>query len=102
MDVGTKPDKYAISQLLDAMDKDDSISGCCGEIIIDDPKNLILKAQWLEFKFAHSLQKTFESECGFIPVLPGAFSAYRLRVLSENNDEIINEYLKPFKTPEIG
>ena len=86
--------------LLQEMANDTDISGCCGEIIIDNTDNIILKAQWLEFRLAHSLQKTFESVCGFIPVLPGAFSAYRWNALKENDLIIIDEYLKPFKSPE--
>ena len=77
------------------------ISGCCGEIIIDNTENAILQAQWLEFRLSHSLLKTFESICGYIPVLPGAFSAYRWNVLKDNDCLIIDEYLKPFKYPEL-
>lgn len=63
--------------------------------------NSILKAQWLEYRFAHCLQKTFESSCGFIPVLPGAFCAYRWSALSCKDFYVIKEYLKPFDKPEV-
>lgn len=82
------------------MEEEPETSGCCGEIVIDDTSTFVLKAQWIEFKLAHSLQKTFESVCGFIPVLPGAFSAYRWKVLSDQNNRVIDEYLAPFKSPE--
>lgn len=62
--------------------------------------SMILKAQWLEYKFAHSLQKTFDSSCGFIPVLPGAFCAYRWSALAGKNFYVLKEYLKPFSSPD--
>jgi cellulose synthase/poly-beta-1,6-N-acetylglucosamine synthase-like glycosyltransferase len=102
LDAGTEPEPSALVYLIDAMELDECVSGCCGEIIIEDTSNLILKAQWLEFRLAHSLQKSFESFCGFIPVLPGAFSAYRWRALSANKNQVINEYLKPFKNPSLN
>ena len=43
------------------MSIDSDISGCCGEIIINNTDTFILKAQWFEYRLAHSLQKTFES-----------------------------------------
>ena len=99
------------------MMEDVQISGCCGELEIQLPsesnqanepqtwyqslkKSSILRAQWLEYKFAHSLQKTFESSCGFIPVLPGAFCAYRWSALIAKDYYVIKEYLKPFNEPE--
>lgn len=62
--------------------------------------SMILKAQWLEYKFAHSLQKTFDSSCGFIPVLPGAFCAYRWSALAGKDYYVLKEYLKPFSDPD--
>ena len=82
------------------MEEQPETSGCCGEIIIDNTSSFVLKAQWIEFRLAHSFQKTFESVCGFIPVLPGAFSAYRWKVLTEMDNLVIDEYLAPFKWPE--
>jgi chitin synthase len=96
------------------MVEDEQISGCCGELEIDLnfndlnesfwdnlEKKSILKAQWLEYKFSHCLQKTFESSCGFIPVLPGAFCAYRWSALKAKNYFVIKEYLKPFDQPHL-
>ena len=100
------------------MSEDTQLSGCCGELEIDmkpiedpieDPiiscllrleRNSILKAQWLEYKFSHCLQKTFESSCGFIPVLPGAFCVYRWSALSCKDYYVIKQYLKPFNEPD--
>ena len=41
----------------------------------------IQRAQQLEYHFAHLVDKSFESLFGFIHVLPGAFSAYRMEAL---------------------
>lgn len=44
-----------------------------------------------EYHFAHIIDKAFESIFGFIHVLPGAFSAYRWKAIS---DHTINQYLE--------
>ena len=41
----------------------------------------IQRAQQLEYHFAHLVDKPFESMFKFIHVLPGAFSAYRMKSL---------------------
>lgn len=41
----------------------------------------IQRAQQLEYHFAHLVDKPFESAFSFIHVLPGAFSAYRMKAL---------------------
>jgi len=41
----------------------------------------IQRAQQVEYHFAHLIDKPFEALFRFIHVLPGAFSAYRMKAL---------------------
>jgi hypothetical protein len=85
LDVGTVPTKTAIWRLLRSMTQDQRIAGVCGEIEIE-PKslsylNMTIATQNFEYKISHILDKSLESFCGFISVLPGAFSAYRFECI---------------------
>jgi hypothetical protein len=85
VDVGTVPTKTAIWRLLRSMVQNPRIAGVCGEIEIE-PKslsymNFTIATQNFEYKISHILDKSLESSCGFISVLPGAFSAYRFETI---------------------
>ncbi len=41
----------------------------------------IQRAQQFEYHFAHLIDKPFEASFNFIHVLPGAFSAYRMKAI---------------------
>jgi cellulose synthase/poly-beta-1,6-N-acetylglucosamine synthase-like glycosyltransferase len=96
VDAGTEPRPGAICNMLCALEQNEHCAGVCGEIAIArrtapcdaDVKdssfytNLVIAAQKFEYKAAHLLDKTLESTCGFIPVLPGAFSGYRFGAIS--------------------
>jgi chitin synthase len=79
---------------------------CCGEIISHNPDwyNLVVVAQIFEYKMSNILDKAIVSIFGYIPVLPGAFSAYRYSAIEpENYGGIIRgtlvEYFAHFRTP---
>jgi len=98
LDTGTVPDLVrgiALSSLIIPMKNDLDIAGTCGEMELDNTincSNLTLCAQFLEYKYAHVVDKHFEGLFGFISVLPGAFSAYRWNAL--NNSTTLSEYFK--------
>eukprot|EP00474_Spongospora_subterranea_P005503 CRZ05961.1 hypothetical protein [Spongospora subterranea] len=96
-DVGTKPEHSAILKLYDAMEADQEIGGCCGEITtrVTASINPWIAAQQFEYKIATILEKSMESVFGFISVLPGAFSAYRYAAIV---GEPLNQYFKQINT----
>ena len=98
LDAGTVPDLEfgkALSSLILPMKNDPNIAGTCGEMELSNESNCsntTLCAQLIEYKYAHVVDKNFESLFGFISVLPGAFSAYRWSAL--NNSKTLSEYFK--------
>mmetsp|Transcript_32571 Transcript_32571/g.56385 ORF Transcript_32571/g.56385 Transcript_32571/m.56385 type:complete len:774 (-) Transcript_32571:45-2366(-) len=102
LDVGTKPHADSLFKLYEAMEHDNLIAGCCGEIIpmlaSCETVNIVTGAQYVEYKFAHILDKPIESLTGFVTVLPGAFSAYRWEALK--GSPIDEDYFHSFTHPQ--
>lgn len=101
IDMGTEPMKKSLLALHAHLEQNPDTGGCCGEIIVKDAPwyDPLVGAQWFEYKIGHIIYKTFESLMGFIPVLPGAFSAYRWETLTVDNYSVLKAYLLPFIEP---
>lgn len=86
LDAGTMPGKDSIYELWREF-RNPHVGGACGEIRTDLGKNFsnlinpLVASQNFEYKMSNILDKTTESNFGFITVLPGAFSAYRLEAV---------------------
>lgn len=101
IDVGTQPHPNSLFLLYEALETQNDLAGCCGEIRPMDPNiwKLVVPAQAVEYKLGHIFDKAFESLLGYITFLPGAFSAYRWSALQ--GDPLWKEYFKSICRPEI-
>jgi chitin synthase len=98
IDVGTKPTDRSLYFLWKEFHRDPLVGGACGEIYVDQGRystkliNPLVAAQNFEYKISNILDKTMESQFGFIAVLPGAFSAYRYKALLGDREGPLTKY----------
>lgn len=104
LDAGTMPGKDSIYELWREF-RVPNVGGACGEIRTDLGKNFknlvnpLVASQNFEYKMSNILDKTTESNFGFITVLPGAFSAYRFAAV---RGEPLEKYFYGEKVSEEG
>jgi chitin synthase len=94
VDAGTEPEEKSLFYLYKALEKSDKIDR-------DSVFDVLCYAQKVEYKFSHILDKSLESVFGFITVLPGAFSGYRLEALEVDNPDgpLWGDYFMSLKKP---
>ncbi|KAI3424139.1 hypothetical protein D9Q98_009499 [Chlorella vulgaris] len=77
-DAGTKPMPFALRNTYAHFKRNPWCGGLTGELRVERPyRNLLTSVQYMEWKVSHLLNKPIESICGYLTVLPGAFSAFR-------------------------
>lgn len=77
-DAGTRPLPNALKSLYAHFRRYPDCGGATGDLSVERPyRNFITSVQFMEWKVAHFLSKPVESVCGYLTVLPGAFSAFR-------------------------
>ena len=89
VDAGTIALWNSISKIIFYMEAFKNVGGAGGEIEVMLPEknddgsaisffdSILLRAQYVEYKLSHYVDKAAESLFGFVSVLPGAFSAFR-------------------------
>jgi cellulose synthase/poly-beta-1,6-N-acetylglucosamine synthase-like glycosyltransferase len=89
LDWGSIPLWNSISHIIMHMETKPQVGGACGEIEVLMPEmkengneisfweGVLLRAQYIEYKLSHYLDKSTETLFGFVSVLPGAFSTFR-------------------------
>lgn len=81
VDADTKVAPDSLSRMINAMRRDKSIMGLCGETRIANKRSSWVSAiQVFEYYISHHLGKAFESVFGGVTCLPGCFCMYRLKV----------------------
>lgn len=65
LDIGTEPKSQSINKLVDLMNNQPNLGGCCGDLEVDldnldECFNLLAFAQYYEYKLSHYIDKAFE------------------------------------------
>mmetsp|Transcript_25089 Transcript_25089/g.28853 ORF Transcript_25089/g.28853 Transcript_25089/m.28853 type:complete len:236 (+) Transcript_25089:576-1283(+) len=106
IDCGSIPLWNSISHIVMHMERFTDVGGACGEIEcillekkddgaeVNFTESVLMRAQYVEYKLSHYMDKAVESLFGFISVLPGAFSTFRWECI---NGDPLNEFLKGSK-----
>jgi chitin synthase len=77
-DAGTRPMPSALKVVCTHFQRYPNVGALTGELRVERPyRTYLASVQFCEWKVSHLLQKPIESVCGFLTVLPGAFSAFR-------------------------
>ena len=77
-DAGTRPLPSALKFTCQHFQRYPNVGALTGELRVERPyRTFLASVQFCEWKVSHLLQKPIESVCGFLTVLPGAFSAFR-------------------------
>lgn len=95
LDIGTKPAKNSVVKMLSYLT--DNVYGVCGHLIINkrlEMQDFVGNFQKIDFIMLQTMMRGYESLTNTIQCLPGAYSAYSIKMLSEVSSET---ELTPFK-----
>ena len=77
-DAGTRPMPTALKAVCTHFQRYPNVGALTGELRVERPyRTFLASVQYCEWKVSHLLQKPIESVCGYLTVLPGAFSAFK-------------------------
>jgi cellulose synthase/poly-beta-1,6-N-acetylglucosamine synthase-like glycosyltransferase len=106
IDWGSIPMWNSISHIIMHMENFHMVGGAWGEIEVLIPEkkedgqdlsfieSVLVRAQYVEYKLSHYLDKATETLFGFVSVLPGAFSTFRWKWI---NGKPLDKFLKGMK-----
>ncbi|EOB13805.1 Chitin synthase 7 [Nosema bombycis CQ1] len=90
-DTIVKPD--ALAKMVSIFETDPKVMGICGEtMILNKCESWVTMIQVFEYYISHHLSKTFESVFGGVTCLPGCFCMYRIKIITDENGNIVNGY----------
>ena len=110
IDAGSIPLWNSISSIINHMDTYKKVGGACGEIEVIIPEKtedgkdltffegLLARAQYVEYKISHYVDKATETLFGYVRVLPGAFSTFRWEAIKGRP---LNQFLKGARGVEV-
>ena len=105
LDIGTRPDNYALQKLYNFMLQHPQAGGVCGEIEVDISKDasvssyIVQAAQFYEYKLGHTPDKACESFFGFTSVLPGAYCMFRWKAIKGSPLDMFFKNVTRLETP---
>ena len=104
LDIGTEVKPQSLNKLVELMDTQQNLGGCCGDLEVDLDSldscfNLLAYAQYYEYKLSHYIDKAFEGCFSYQSVLPGAFSVLRWEAIS---GKPVEEFLKGINKKGMG
>lgn len=110
LDIGTRPDHYAIQKLYKYMLNNPRAGGVCGEIEVDmsleksicTSTYFVCAAQYYEYKLGHTPDKATESFFGFTSVLPGAYSVFRWKAIKGSPLDMFFKNVNSNEAPSCG
>jgi chitin synthase len=92
IDADTSVDKFSLRYLINALQNDPSTIGLCGETrIANKSQSWVTMIQVFEYFISHQMGKAFESMYGAVTCMPGCFSMWRIKSLT--NDGMVNPIL---------
>lgn len=84
MDADTRVEPYSLKSMIRYF-KDKTVMSVCPAMVVDKPKNILQRVQYIEYVLGLFLRKTF-AFLNAVHITPGAFSAYRREFFDKHGD----------------